>query len=137
MKKDALNSREKTIMELLWNSESGLTSIEMLDKLDQNDWNKLNIFRTINSLIDKGCLKVSGFEQYNTQYARKFTYALTQEEFAARLLEADGLSYKSLSNIALAMIKNETTDDSDSKEELISSLQEIIDSLKNESNKVE
>lgn len=63
-------------MKLLWSSDTGLTSVEMLDKLDDADWNKLNIFRTINSLIDKDLIKVSGFEKYNTQYARRFTYSI-------------------------------------------------------------
>ena len=133
MKSYSLNTREKTIMELLWSSDTGLTSIEMLDKLDDAEWNKLNIFRTINSLIDKDLIKVSGFEQYNTQYARRFTYSITQEEYAARLLEADGLTFRSLGNIAMAMIKNDGNEAEESREELIESLQEIIDNLKKES----
>ena len=55
-------------MELLWSSDIGLTSIEMLDILDDAGWNMLNIFQTINSLIDKDLIMVSDFEHYNTQY---------------------------------------------------------------------
>ncbi|WP_026518530.1 BlaI/MecI/CopY family transcriptional regulator [Butyrivibrio sp. MC2021] len=130
MRLNQLNAREKTIMDLLWTSDSGLTSIEMLDRLDDTDWNKLSIFRTINSLIDKNLIEVSGFEQYNTQYARRFRCSITREEYAARLLKMDGLTYKSLGNIAMAMIKNDGDDNEETREELIESLQEIIDSLK-------
>lgn len=131
MKKNALSNREKEIMELLWNTETGLTSIEMLELLDSSEWNKMSVLRTINGLLEKECIKVTGFEQYNTQYARRFTYALTQEELAARFLQADGLDLHSLSNIAMAMIKNDDSTKK-SKEDLIDSLQEIIDNLKKE-----
>ena len=96
---------------------------------------KLTNIRTINSLIDKDLIKVSGFQQYHPQYARRFTYSITQEEYAARLLEAHGLTFRSLGNIAMAMIKNDCDEAEESREELIESLQEIIDNLKKESSK--
>ena len=75
MKNINLSAREKEIMEMLWRNDTPFTSVEMLERLDPERWNKLSVFRTINSLIDKKYIVVDGFEQYNTQYARKFTYA--------------------------------------------------------------
>ena len=131
MKSNNLNTREKELMELLWNSDDALTSVEMLEKLDSDNWNKLSVFRTINGLIKKECIVVNGLEQYNTQYARKFTYALTREEYMAKLMREDGMGLESLGNVALALLGDEMPDSKKEKDALINNLQAIIDDLKN------
>ena len=131
MKNINLSAREKEIMEMLWRNDTPFTSVEMLERLDSERWNKLSVFRTINSLIDKKYIVVNGFEQYNTQYARKFTYALTREEYVAKLMKNDGMGITSLSSVALALIGDEVPSNKEEKDILISNLQNIIDDLKN------
>lgn len=126
-RKKILNDREKIIMDTLWQTEESLSSIELLNRLGESEWNKLNIFRTINSLMDKGYIRVDGFEQCNTQYARKFTFAITPEEYAAKMIKDDGLNVSSIGKIAMALIKD--TNDEKSKNELVRELQSIIDEL--------
>lgn len=130
MKNINLSAREKEIMEMLWRNDTSFTSVEMLERLDPERWNKLSVFRTINSLIDKKYIVVDGFEQYNTQYARRFTYSLTREEYVAKLLKNDGMGLSSLSNVALALIGDEAPSDKKEKDKLINDLQSIIDDLK-------
>ncbi|WP_026527083.1 BlaI/MecI/CopY family transcriptional regulator [Butyrivibrio sp. VCD2006] len=132
MKNKDLNPREKEIMELLWKNPEALTSTDMLEKLDSEKWNKLSVFRTINGLINKEFIVVNGFEQYNTQYARKFTYAMTKEEYLAKRMKEDGMGIKSLSSIALAFMGNEFPKSKKERKELINDLQHIIDKLKEE-----
>lgn len=117
-------------MDTLWETGESLTSIELLNRLGESDWNKLNVFRTINSLMDKGYIRVDGFEQCNTQYARKFTFAITPEEYAAKMIKEDGLNASSISKIAMALIKD--NDGEIKKNELIEELQGIIDELRSE-----
>ncbi len=132
MKSKDLNPREKEIMDLLWKNTEAMTSTDMLEKLDPEKWNKLTVFRTINSLIKKEFIIVNGFEQYNTQYARKFTYAMAKEEYLAKRMKEDGMGIKSLSSIALAFMGNELPKDKKERKELIDDLQNIIDELKSE-----
>ena len=130
MTDNRLNAREREIMDLLWNSSESMTSIEMLEKLDPEKWNKLTVFRTINGLISKELLVVNGFEQYNTQYARKFTYSMTREEYIAKLMKEDGMNLKNLSAIALAYMGNELPKNKKERKELIDDLQHMVDELK-------
>ena len=117
-------------MDLLWKNTEAMTSTDMPEKLDPEKWNKLTVFRTINSLIKKEFIIVNGFEQYNTQYARKFTYAMSKEEYLAKRMKEDGMGIKSLSSIALAFMGNELPKDKKERKELIDDLQNIIDELK-------
>ncbi|WP_029324086.1 BlaI/MecI/CopY family transcriptional regulator [Butyrivibrio sp. AE3004] len=130
MKSKDLNPREKELMELLWKSSEAMTSTDMLSKLDPEKWNKLTVFRIINSLISKEFIVVNGFEQYNTQYARKFTSAFTKEEYLAGKMKEDGMSIKSLSAIALAFMGNELPKGKKERKELIDDLQNVINELK-------
>ena len=134
MKSNNLNTKEKELLELLWDSDVALTSVEMLEKLGSDKWNKLSVFRTINGLIKKECIVVSGLEQYNTQYARKFTYALTREEYMAKLMRNDGMGLESLGSVALALIGDEAPTSKKEKDALIDNLQAIIDDLKSQEN---
>ena len=127
-----LNPREKELMELIWSSTVPLTSIEMLDQLDPEKWNKLSVFRTINSLTAKKYIRVDGFEQYNTQYARKFTFSISREEYMAKLMREDGMGIESLGRVAVALLGEDSDSDENSRDALIESLQEIIDKLKEE-----
>lgn len=132
MKNKNLNPREKELMELIWSSAVPLTSIEMLDQLDPEKWNKLSVFRTINSLTAKKYIRVDGFEQYNTQYARKFTFSISREEYMAKLMREDGMGIESLGRVAVALLGEDSDSDENSRDALIESLQEIIDKLKEE-----
>ena len=130
MKSNDLNPREKEIMELIWKSTEAITSTDMLEMLDSEKWNKLTVFRTINSLLKKEFIIVNGFEQYNTQYARKFTYAMSKEEYLAKRMKEDGMGLKSLSKVALAFMGNSLPTDKKERKKLIDDLQRIIDDLK-------
>lgn len=126
-----LNKREKKLMEFLWENDGGFTSNELLLQLGEKDWNKLSMYRTLNRLNKIGYIKVIGFEQYNTQYARKFTYAITPEEYAAKLLAIEGMRIDSLTDIACAFVRESSGTQSD-RQLLIDSLQSVIDNLKQE-----
>lgn len=134
-RRELLNGREEEMMYIMWDMKEPSTSVEMLDRLLDNGWNRSTVFNTIQSLIDKGFLRVIGVERNHTQYARQFEPAITREEYAAKLLIAKGLDCDKLGNIAIAMIgsDNSSNDDKkgkDRKKELIKELEATIARLK-------
>ncbi|MBR1451517.1 MAG: BlaI/MecI/CopY family transcriptional regulator, partial [Lachnospiraceae bacterium] len=103
-RRELLNGREEEMMYILWDVGEPSTSVDMLDRLLDDGWNRSTVFNTIQSLIDKHFLKVTGVEKSNTQYARQFEPAITREEYAAKLLIEKGIDCEKLGNIAVAMI---------------------------------
>ena len=87
-----LNQREEDMMEMLWEQGQPMTSAEMKETLEKQGWNKSTLFNTIQSLLDRGCIRISGLERNNTQYARQFEAAVSKEEYMARLLTEKGIT---------------------------------------------
>ena len=83
--KNLMNPKEENLMELLWDEQRPLTTAEIGSVLKGKGWNKSTLFNTIQSLLEKGYIKVSGVERSHTQYARQFEYTMTKEEYAALL----------------------------------------------------
>lgn len=129
--RNLLSEREEKLMELIWESEIPLTSVEMLELPDINTWNETNLFRTINALLDKKLIRVCGVEQYKTQYARKFEPALTREEYAIRFFKDKGIKRSSIAKIAMALVKDGEEEEGET-EKLIEQLESIIADLRKE-----
>jgi len=127
--KNLMNPKEENLMELLWDEQKPLTTAEIGSVLKGKGWNKSTLFNTIQSLLEKGYIKVSGVERSHTQYARRFEYAITREEYAAVVLTYKGIKRRDLANIALAM-SGVSDKDNKEAEELIHELEEIIKQLR-------
>ena len=131
MKSKIANDKEKAILDAFWDKDSDYTTMEILEVLEREypgEWNRLGVFRTVNGLLEKELLVVTGLEQNKTQYARKYRPSMTREEYAAFLLEYEGMDITSLDRIALAMFKRNKTSKKDRKK-LLDNLQNIIDNL--------
>ena len=98
-----MTQKEEDLMEFLWKQATPLTITEMAG-IGQEEWNQVTLFRIVKGLLNKGYLKIHGFEKNNTQYARSFIPSLTKEEYAAILLSERGIKSSSLGSIALAML---------------------------------
>ncbi len=134
-RRELLNAREEDMLYILWDIQEPVTSVDMLSRLLDDGWNRSTVFNTIQSLIDKGFLRITGVERSHTQYARQFEPAITREEYAAKLLIAKGLGCDTLGNIAVAMIGSDNSPKSDKKKrdrrkELIKELEETIARLR-------
>ncbi len=134
-KRGFISEKEEQLLELLWRYNKPLTSIEMLElpEIVDNGWNETSVFRMIKSLLDRDYIRICGFKQNKTQYARQFETALTKEEYAAKILFDRGMKKNSLAKIALALVKydNENEDEEES-DELIDQLESIINELRKE-----
>lgn len=134
-RRELLNGREEEMMFKLWAKQEPSSSVDIMDDLLNDGWNRVTVFSTIQSLIDKNFLTVTGMQKSNTQYARQFETTITKEEYAAKLLMEKGLGCEALGNIVLAMAgsaRKETKGDKNKKEndKLIKELEATIKRLK-------
>lgn len=117
--------REEELMELLWSVEEPMTSVEMIACDCERTWKDNYLKVMIRSLQDKDAIRVCGMKQYKTQYARLFEPNITREDYIAKFAVASGIKGSAVANVAVAMAK-----ETDSDEEVIARLEEIIEQLK-------
>ena len=114
----------------LWDWNEPLTQNEMAERLAQEGWSSVTLFKTVQSLSEKGYLEVAGLEKTVKTYARKLVPALTKEEYYASVLMKDGISAEALANITAAFIEAGNKSDPAKKEAVIAKLEEIIASIR-------
>lgn len=130
MSSDA-SSREKALMEYLWDKERPVTSMEIFENLEDVMCNITYVHRALQVLEKRGLIKAVGLVRVNKKYARTFSYTKSREEVAADYAREIGVASKNLGRFALALVKDEE-DDEASRDELIAKLEEIIAELKDE-----
>ncbi|MCI8307027.1 MAG: BlaI/MecI/CopY family transcriptional regulator [Lachnospiraceae bacterium] len=127
-----LTNSEEDLMELFWEKNVPLTSVEILEFSADRTWNGNYVHIMLRSLLKKGMIKVCGTAQYGTQYARQFIPAVTKEQYAAKLVMSKGIDRSSIAAVTVAMV-NEVNDTDG--EGLIKQLEEIIEEIKEQENK--
>lgn len=128
---NSLSEKEELLLQYIWSQDKPLTSVEMFHYFETNGWNENNVFRTINSLLEKKLLNICGMELYTKQYARTFLPTLSQEEYIIRYLSERGLKRKSIAKIVLALAKEDEKKEINN-DELISQLETIVKELRTE-----
>ena len=131
-KEKHLTSSEEDLMEMFWESEEPLTSVEIMNISADRSWNGNYVHIMLRSLLKKGMIKVCGTVQCGTQYARQFIPAVTREQYAAKLVVSKGIGSNSIAAVTVAMVNE--TGKADSKG-LVKQLEEIIEELKNTESK--
>ena len=126
MQKNILTQNEKKIMDLFWNSEVPLTSVDIVNLTKDLNWKHSYILSSLRSIQQKGLLEVCGSVRYATQYARQFCPAVSREEYAARLALTSGINKNSIADVTVALVR-ETCD----KEELFDALENLIKEREN------
>ena len=116
-------------MELLWNHSEGLTSIDMLQELNEITQSPTYVHRVIKSLLGKNLIRECGSVRYNKQYARKFQATITKEEYAAGLLREKGFCLNSLNGIVSAFVNPDSKHSKKDSQEIIRELKRIITEL--------
>ncbi|MBR1478686.1 MAG: BlaI/MecI/CopY family transcriptional regulator [Lachnospiraceae bacterium] len=134
MKKVLMDKREQRIMQLLWEQENGeALSVADFERLFAGEKiSRPTIFKALQSLMEKGYVSVAGLEPAGTVYARKYEPQITREEYAAVVLQKNGIGSASLGSLALAMLGNEKDGKRDENKdaELIRELEEIIERIR-------
>ena len=131
-KQDVLNKREEELMNFLWAYNEPLTQNEMAEKLEEQGWSSVTLFKTVQSLSGAGYLQVVGLEKSAKTYARKLIPAISKEEYYTSILMKNGLDSGSLANITAAFIGVSKKSEKEKNTEVIAKLEEIIEKLRME-----
>ena len=129
-KNDTLTAREEEILGYLWDWNEPLTQNGMAERLADQGWNNVTLYKTVQSLSTKGFLEVVGLEKSTKTYARKLVPSLSKEEYYTSILMKNGLSTDSLANLTAAFIGVSKKSESEKKEAVIAKLEEIIASIR-------
>lgn len=125
---------EEELMNIFWNEDRPLTSVEILELAAHKSWKGNYLHKMLHGLQKKGFIEVCGTVQYGKQYAREFTPIITREEYAANLLSWQGVNASSFAKIAMALVKRGKKDEKPN-EKLILELEKMIAQLKNSGEK--
>ena len=131
-KQDVLNKREEELMNFLWACNEPLTQSEMAERLEEQGWSSVTLFKTVQSLSGAGYLQVAGLEKSAKTYARKLIPAISKEEYYTSILMKNGLDSGSLANITAAFIGVSKKSEKEKNTEVIAKLEEIIEKLRME-----
>ena len=84
-----LSKKEKELMELFWDAGCPLARAEILERAATREcsWKPNSVHILVNSLLDKGALKVSGFYLNSRKLGRTFEPAMTREDYAFMQVE--------------------------------------------------
>ena len=134
-KQDVLNKREEELMNFLWAYNEPLTQNEMAERLEEQGWSSVTLFKTVQSLSGAGYLQVVGLEKSAKTYARKLIPAISKEEYYTSILMKNGLDRGSLANITAAFIGVSKKSEKEKNTEVIAKLEEIIEKLRMEGQK--
>jgi len=126
-----LTKSEENLMEIFWDANIPLTSVQILKVKDNiHEWNDSYIHNMLRSIQRKGIIKTCGMVQYGTQYARQFVPMYSREEYAAQLALGTGIGSDSIAKVAVAMAEQTGLD-----KDVITVLEDIINSLKDKASK--
>ncbi len=124
--KPLLTSKELELLELFWQMDRPLTSVEILETPTERSWSDNYLPIMLKSLLKKGVLEICGCVQYGTQYARQFIPLISKEEYIARFAVRNGVTSHTIPKVVVALAE-ELHDDKDT---LISELEDLIKELK-------
>ena len=131
-KQGVLNKREEKLMNFLWAYNEPLTQNEMAERLKEQGWSSVTLFKTVQSLSGGGYLQVVGLEKSSKTYARKLIPAISKEDYYTSILIKNGLDSGSLANITAAFIGVSKKSKKEKNTEVIAKLEEIIEKLRME-----
>jgi len=124
-----LTKGEEVLMELFWNADRPLTSMDICEMTDE--FNDSYVHRLLTALQKKDMLGVNGVVQSVKQYARTFIPTMTREEYGALLMERLGINNeKAFAKVAVAMVQRSADKQKEGNKELVKQLENIVEQLK-------
>lgn len=110
----SLTKNEQEIMDLLWSQDKALSRSEIIELSTERSWKKSSIHILLNSLLEKGAIRVEGFVKTGKNYGRTYSAAVTQEEYQIMQFKqgANYLKSKSsaITGLVSALVQNEDID---------------------------
>lgn len=110
----SLTKNEQEIMDLLWSQDKALSRSEIIELSTERSWKKSSIHILLNSLLEKGAIRVEGFVKTGKNYGRTYSASVTQEEYQIMQFKqgANYLKSKSsaITGLVSALVQNEDID---------------------------
>ncbi len=76
-----LTKNEQEVMELMWTQDRALSRSEIIDLSTERSWKKSSVHILLNSMLNKGAIKVDGYVRTGKNYGRTYSAAVTREEY--------------------------------------------------------
>lgn len=130
-----LRENEETLMQVLWDHDEPMCSMEIIAALPPGTWganSDKNVHKITRELQKKRMIEVCGQIRHGAHYARQFSPTITREAFAIQQLsgyESDSLQKISLGLSKLADVKRQKGNSQEEREKIVAELQKIIEEL--------
>lgn len=130
-----LKAQEELIMDILWDAQGPMTSMEMLEQLPENaagGKGNINIHRHLKALLANQCITISDHVLIGKQKVRLFRPLLTREDYSIQLIKEKNMKSPSLAKIALGLAKEAEANKKKDEisDELIEQLEQMVRDLK-------
>lgn len=123
------NQKEELIMQVLWESEKPLSATEIAERIPNRNWPASSIQSILKGLEKKNAIRVSKIDKIGKVYGRFFEPTLSANEYAtmqfSHFYQHDEKNYFSVISSLLG-------NSSDNKEEIIETLEALLDEYKGE-----
>lgn len=130
---EMLTPKEEEIMCLIWDKNAPMTTVEISEYMEERGWSRVTVFKTIQSMTEKGHLRVAGFEKNAKAYARTFVPTLTKNEYFSDLLRKRGFSGESVVGLVTALLGVKGGSKREKNmEEAIKKMEKIVEEIKKE-----
>ena len=83
-----LTGKELEIMTVLWDSETPLTTSEIIECTPHRTWQEGSIFAIMNTLIKKGAVVLETYKPTLGKHARAYKPLITSEEYAIASIDS-------------------------------------------------
>ncbi len=121
----SLTKNEQEVMELMWTQGRALSRSEIIELSTERSWKKSSIHILLNSLLEKGAIKVDGFVKTGKNYGRTYSATVTQEEYQIMQFK-QGSNYIKSKSSAIASLVSTLVEDEDIDNETLDRLEAIL-----------
>ena len=128
--KEYLTVRQEELMNFLWRVNEPMTANEMAEKLENEGWNNVTLFKTVQSLTNEGYLDVVGLEKTVKTYARKLAPAISKNDYYASVLKKRGVDSSSIGTITAVLIGADKKSPEEKDAAVIAELERIISRIR-------
>lgn len=127
----SLTKNEQEVMELMWTLDRALSRSEIIELSTERSWKKSSIHILLNSLLEKGAIKVEGFVKTGKNYGRTYSAAVTPEEYQIMQFK-QGANYIKSKSSAIAGLVSALVQDEDIDSETLDRLEDILKARKSD-----
>lgn len=127
----SLTKNEQEIMELMWEQNRALSRSEIIELSTERSWKKSSIHILLNSLLDKGAIKVDGFVKTVKNYGRTYSAAVTPEEYQIMQFK-QGANYLKSKSSAITGLVSALVQDEDIDSDTLDRLESILKERKSD-----